>query len=61
MILKDCYKTGRVQYRTQLRFTSNKHVVYTQRINKVALSVDDDKRLQDSDGNRTYAHGWMQN
>ena len=57
MILKIAYKTGRVQYRTQLRFTSNKHVVYTQRINKVALSVDDDKRLQDYDNNRTYAHG----
>ena len=54
---KNCYETGRVQYRIQHRFTSQKHVVYTQKINKVALSIDDDKRIQDCDGNRTYAWG----
>merc|ERR1711946_59309 len=49
---KDCYETGRVQYRVQHRFVSQKHVLYTQKINKVALSIDDDKRVQDCDGNR---------
>ena len=32
-------------------------MIFTQKINKVALSVDDDKRIQDRDGNRTYAYG----
>ena len=54
---KNCYETGRVQHRVQHRFASRKHVVYTQKINKVALSIDDDKRIQDRDGNKTYAHG----
>ena len=54
---KNCYETGVVQYRTQLRFVSHKHVMYTQRVNKVALSANDDKRLQDYDYNRTYAYG----
>ena len=54
---KDCYETGRVQYRVQHRFVSQKHVLYTQKINKVALSIGDNKRVQDCDGNRTYAYG----
>ena len=53
----ECYKTREKQYRTQLRFASEKHVMYTQKINKLALNIDDDKRLQDYDNNRTYAHG----
>ena len=37
---KNCYETGRVQHRVQHRFASRKHVIYTQKINKVALSID---------------------
>ena len=54
---KRCYETRLKQYRMQLRFASDKHVVYTQRVNKVALSADDDKRIQDYDLNETFAHG----
>ncbi|XP_057312281.1 uncharacterized protein LOC130653786 [Hydractinia symbiolongicarpus] len=43
-------------YRTQLRFTSRKHEIFTERLNKIALSVDDDKRLQ-AQGGFTFAHG----
>ena len=54
---RNCYETGRVQHRIQHRFATRKHVVYTQKINKVALSIDDDKRFQGFDGNKTFAHG----
>ena len=54
---KKCCKTGEKQYRSQLAFRSRKHVMYTQKINKIALSKDDDKRLQDVDGINSYAHG----
>ena len=46
----DCCITKKKQYRSQLTFRSRKHVIYTQKINKIALSKDDDKRLQDYDG-----------
>ena len=34
-----------------------KNMSYTQRINKVALSINDDKRIQDNDRNKIYAYG----
>ena len=52
---KKCLNTGEIQYRIQHRITSEKHRVYTQRLKKIALSSNDDKRLQDR--NQTYAHG----
>ena len=35
--------------RSQLRFISNLHNVYTEEINKIALNINDDKRLQTLD------------
>ena len=52
----NCYKNDTYLYKTQLRFNSRHHEVYTIKINKIALSVNDDKRLQVHDG-ITFAHG----
>ena len=43
-------------YRSQQRFKSYNHGVYTE-VNKTALSSDDDKRLQTFDGIETYPYG----
>ena len=37
---KEVYETGKIQYRTQQRFVSEKHRVYMQSVRKVALSAD---------------------
>ena len=41
----------------QLRFKSNHHDLYTGELNKIALSSNDDKRLQTSDRITTYPYG----
>ena len=43
--------------RSQLRLKSDHHNVYTEEINKIALSDNDDKRLQTSDRITTYPYG----
>jgi hypothetical protein len=54
---KECVASGKVQYRSQLTFRSRKHVIYTQKVNKIALSANDDKRVQSRDGIGSFAHG----
>ena len=39
---------------SQQRFKSKAHYVYTKEVNKIALSSNDDKRLQTLDRIRTY-------
>ena len=40
--------------KSQLRFKSDPHNVYTEEINKIAVSSNDDNRLQTFDGITTY-------
>ena len=42
---------------SQLTFKSDCHNVYTNEINKIALSSNDDKRLQTFDRITTYPYG----
>ena len=45
--------------RSQQRFKSENHAVYTECINKVALSCDDDKRIVSQDGITSYPYGYI--
>ena len=54
---KDSVFGNKTILRSQLRFKSDHHIVYTEEINKVAISSNDDKRLQTHDKGTTYPHG----
>ena len=43
---KDCLFNDKTILKSQERFTSGCHNVYTEQINKIAWSINDDKRLQ---------------
>ena len=43
--------------RSQLRFKSDLHIVYTEEINKIATSSNDDKRLQTYNKVAIYPYG----
>ena len=48
---------NKVLYRLQQRFRSDHHKVYTEEVNKIALSSNDDKRIQTFDKVITYPYG----
>ena len=54
---KDCLLTRRKHLRSMNVIRSHLHEIYTEEVNKVALSADDDKRVIREDGVHTYAHG----
>ena len=54
---KGCLFNGEVILKSQQRFKSDHHKVYTEEVNKIALSSDDDKRLQTFDRVTTYPYG----
>ena len=54
---KTCLRTGKEQLRKQNILRSYEHEVYTEEVNKVALSAEDDKRYILSDGVHTLAWG----
>ena len=56
---KDCLFNNKNIYRSQERFKSYNHDVYTEEVNKIALSSNDDKRLQTFDRIKTYPYGTM--
>ena len=43
---KDCLLNNEIILKSQQRFKIEKHDVYTEEVNKIALSSNDDKRLQ---------------
>ena len=47
---------NKILYRSQQRFRSDHHKVYTEEVNKIALSSNDDKRIQTFD-KVTYPYG----
>ena len=54
---KDCLFSNKTVYRSQERFKSHYHFMYTEEVNKIALSSNDDKRLQTSDRITKYPYG----
>ena len=53
---KDSLSNNKTILRAQVRFKSDLHNVYIEEVNKVALSSNDDKRLQTSDRITTYPY-----
>ena len=53
---KDCLFNRGVILKSQQRFKSDHHKVYTEEVNKIALSSNDDKRLQTFDRIETYPY-----
>ena len=56
---KKCLLNGEIILKSQQRFISNKHDVYTEEVNKIALSNDDDKRIVLPDKISSYPYGYM--
>ena len=54
---KDCWSNNKKVYRSQQIFKGYNHDFYTDEVNKVALSNNDDKRIQTSNGIETYRYG----
>ena len=55
---KNCLLKDKVLLKSQQRFISKKHDVYTERINKIAFSNNDDKRIVLSDKIASYPYGY---
>ena len=53
----DCLFNNEVIIESQQRFRSDRHKVYTEEVNKIALSSNDDKRLQTFDKVTTFPYG----
>ena len=53
-----CLLNDKVILKSQQRFISTKHDVYTEDVNKIALSNDDDKRIVSSDKITSYPYGY---
>ena len=55
---KKCLLDDRVILKSQQRFKSENHEVYTEDVNKIALSNDDDKRIVSPDKISSYPYGY---
>ena len=54
---KDLLLNKKIIMPVQMRFNSDHHDVYTEKVNKIALNYTDDKRLQTFNGIITYPYG----
>ena len=54
---KEFIKNHKLILNKQQRFKSERHNIFTEEINKIALSSNDDKRMQSVDSIETYAYG----
>ena len=55
---KKCLLNDEVILKSQQRFISKKHDVYTENVNKIALSNNEDKRIVSSDKITSYPYGY---
>ena len=56
---KNClFDNGKV-LRLQQRFKSENHILYTENINKISLSCNDDKSFVATDGIESYPYGYV--
>ena len=56
---KNCLLDNIKVLRSQQRFKSENHSVYTENINKIALSYNDDKMFVATDGIESYPYGYV--
>ena len=56
---KKCLLDDEVILKSQQRFLSKKHDVYTENINRIALSNNDDKRIVSSNKISSYPYGYV--
>ena len=54
---KDCLLNNEIVLKSQQRFKSESYDVYTEEVNKIALSSNDDKRLHNFDRITSYPYG----
>ena len=54
---KDCLLNNEIILKSQQRSKSERHDVYTEEINKIVLSSNDEKRLQTFDKITSYPYG----
>ena len=55
---KDCLFNNNVILKSQQRFKSELHNVYTEEVNKIALSSNNDKRVWTSNKITSYPYGY---
>ena len=53
----DSFFNDKIILKSQQRFESDHHEMYTEEVNKIALSSSDNKRLQTFNKITTYPHG----
>jgi len=55
---KRCLFTGKEEHRKMNVICSREHELFTESVNKIALSANDDKRIIQPDKIQTQAHGF---